>query len=453
MPIGQMENTFGQAVIDESLELIKQLGYNRIYCGLTGIAYASIDESEIVGSLKIELRRKPLSDTAKLVESFYMRHLIASSAPCPSLRVHKDHSTLLRMLKASDNGAAKLLVYMANRLFFDSLIPTKEIHSTVNRSKRLIFMRVLHKRIAAMPANWNQSLDATDELSEAASKAINILHVVGGMATTPVEEGKAAQRCLEIFLRLDAIHNLRHSFYNAKLRADLIEFRESTEPTFFELAKLLDALEQDGIVRLMKAKQPPIGNAMAITAALEGINWTRQRHGMSRDKYMESIEKGLDKVGTGSLANSHIITIKELVSKPSLSKKDKIDLKSALSDLERDINSVSPNDKRLEALESYYKRVGSSKANGHKLKTTAKASIKHIAESYIDKGLPVPKELEAKLKQLKVKPTREKSLAEMSERTRKSALRKKRIDSIKNLFKAKTETVMPDMSGFKKRED
>lgn len=453
MPIGPMENTFGQAVINDSLELINKLGYNRIYCSLTGIAYANIDESEIIDSLKIELRRKPLSDMAALVESFYLRYLAASSAPCPSLRVHKDHNTLLRMLKTSENGAAKLLVYMANRLLFESLVPIKEINSTVNRRKRLSFMRILHDRIAAMPVKWNQSLDAVDELSEAANKAVNILHVVGGMATTPAEEGKAAQRCLEVLLRLDAIHNLRHSFYNAKLRADLIAFRESHEPTFFEFAKLLDAIEQDGIVRLMKAKQPPIGNAMAITAALESLNWTRKRHGTSREQYLESIEQGLNKVGTGTLASSHIIAIKELVSKPSLSKKDKVDLKSALTDLEKNINSVSANDKRLEALESYYKRVNSGKANGSKLKTTAKASLKHVAESYIDKGLPVPKELAAKLKQLKVKPTREKTLAEMGERARKSALRRGRIDSIKSLFKSKSDAAMPDMSGFKKKEN
>lgn len=435
MPLGPVEFDFGSSVIQDAMAKIKSRGLNKLYCSLTGAEYATLSNSEIELSLRVELQRVPLIDVDQLVNAFVLRHAALSSGPCPSLRVHKDHSTLLYLLKSSEQGPTRLICYLTGRLFFEALTAEKEINSLSNRMAKLAFMRKMQVRLANLPKDWSQSLSAADELDNAAAKAVGILHIVGGQQMSPIEEGKAAQSSLEILTRIEAIHNIRHKFYSHKLRTDLLAFRDSEQFDFFQLNSLLNTLEQDAIIRLSQQRTQPMGNAMAITVALEALNWTRKRHGSARDTYMESIEKGIKdgKFGTGTISSVQVVAIKDLVDKPSLSKKDKMDLESVLKDLKRNVESVTSGDKRLEKLRTHYEHAGRSNETRGKLKVSPATALKHVAEAYLDNGQAIPESIKNRIKQLKKagKAVKPESKEQVISRRTKSENRKARINRLK----------------------
>lgn len=394
---------FGQDRIDEVLELICDRELNRITCAETGTQYATIDDDEIRLCLEMEVGISPFITIDELIESWSMRHYIVCSGLAPSIRFHKDRNTMLRLSKGQD-GKAKVLCYLAGRLFFEALIPSRLIKSTEIRRARLTWATQFRRRIDNLPAKWHESLTADDESMKTADAAVNILSMAAKLKPSAESEGKAAQLCLEALLRLDAIHNLRHSFYNVQLRNSLIAFRDSENWTFWQFRKLLDSIEADGIIKLQGQKSPTIGNSMAISMALDALNWSRRRHGISKEKFLENFEQGrsgdkFESIGVGMSGNALLNSIKELMNTGQpLSKQNKRELESALRDLQRDINSVSPADKRLEAVRRDVAKYGIQ--SGVVTKIAGDTVTKHLAQSYADHNIPLPAPLQAKFESI-----------------------------------------------------
>jgi len=419
---------FGANRLEDAMRIILAEKMDEILCFATGSTIGCVDTAEIRICLQMELNRSPLASVDDLVESWSIRQYAMSSNVAPSLRHHKDHHTLLRLLKADNvNGPARILAYMASRLFFEALIPQRMIPSTEVRRARLAWLIDFRNRIDDLPTKWYESLTAEDESNRTAESAVNILSMAAKLKPSAESEGKAAQLCLEALLRLDAIHNLRHSFYNIEFRDSLIAFRDSDDWTFWQFRKLLDKIEQDGIIKLQRQRQPAIGNSMAVSMALESLNWSRKRHGISREKFLESFEQGrsgekFDAIGTGVSGNAILNSIKELMnSGKSLSKTDKRELESALRDLYRDINSVSTADKRLEAVRRDVARFGIQ--SGTVTRIAGDTAIKHLAESYADHNVPLPAALQSKFESI----TRDKK--------QRSSILKKRAKSSERLAK------------------
>lgn len=428
---------FGANRTNEAINLILLEGMNHIYCSATGTEIGSISESEIQTCLRMDLNRSPLATVDDLVESWSIRQYAMSSGVAPSLRHHKDHHTLLRLLKSDEaDGPAKILAYMASRLFFEALVPQRLIPSTEVRRARLAWLIEFRRRIDSLPAKWHESVTADDESTRAAEGAVNILSMAAKLKPSAESEGKAAQLCLESLLRLDAIHNLRHSFYNVQLRDSLIAFRDSDEWTFWQFRKLLDKIEADGIIKLQRQKTPAIGNSMAISMALDSLNWSRKRHGMSKDKFLESFEQGrsadkFEAIGIGTSGNAILNSIKELMNsgKP-LSKQDKRELESALNDLHRDVNSVTIADKRLEAVRRDVAKFGAR--SGVVTKIAGDTVTKRLAQSYVDNNLPIPAALQSKLDSIVHDKTKQKAMLKPKSKSAERLTKKYDMSTLDN---------------------
>src|SRR5690606_25390733 len=137
------------------------------------------------------------------------------------------------VLRHQSRGPASLFCYLSGRLLFDFFIREKDVDSPLNRAARLQYRRDIKARIDKLPAMWHQSLTPQDEDVKLSSTITRIFDVVAGVSEPSIlDESKAAQRCLESMLRLDAIFNLRSTIYDPTLKAQLLLFRDSDEWTF-----------------------------------------------------------------------------------------------------------------------------------------------------------------------------------------------------------------------------
>lgn len=361
-----------------------------------------IEESEIKLCLQMELHKNPLISAEELADSFEMRHYAASSGPSPSLRIHKDHSSLLRVMQLDSNGPARLLTYLSARLFYEALMNQRDIDSTSVRMHKMQFMLDMQSRIAELPANWHESLTEKDEeisdgsifsgLAAALAKPTNV--------DDSTAEGKAAQRCLESLLRLDAIHNLRSTLYDNNLKVRVAIFRES-DWDFSGYISLLNQIEQDNIVRL-HGKSTPQGNSQTLTSLIASIGTQTKRMSPNMKRFLDNLEGTIDETEASNkqgvrVAGSTLLALvnETLAAGGNVSREDIKRLDSVRNQLQRDLDSVSYSDGRLRHLHSVYGRQGERLGKARVIH--GDMVTKRLYESYVDKGLPVPVAVKARL--------------------------------------------------------
>lgn len=400
----EMLLNYGVDRIESAMHMIEDREWDCIHCSLTGSRYAMIEESEIKLCLQMEIHKNPLATAEDLADSFELRHYALSSGPAPSLRIHKDHSSLVRILQLDSNGPARLLTYLSARLFYEALMHQRDLDSTSVRMHKMQFMLDMQARIAELPENWHESLTESDEeikdvsIFAGLTKALETSIV--DSAAEGRAEGKAAQRCLESLLRLDAIHNLRAALYDNDLKIRVAVFRES-EWSFGDYVDLLNRIENDNIVKL-QGKSTPQGNSMILTSLLASIGKQSTRMSKGMKRFLDNLEGTIDEQEESSKAGVKIAgsTLLALVNEAltagrNVSREDIKRLDSARNQLQRDLASVSYSDGRLRHLHSIYgksaERLGKARVVHGDMVT------KRLYESYRDKGLPVPQAVAARM--------------------------------------------------------
>ena len=385
--------------IESAMHMIEDREWDCLHCSLTGSRYAMIEESEIKLCLQMELDKSPLATAEDLADSFELRHYAMSSGPAPSLRIHKDHSSLVRVLRLDPAGPARLLTYLSARLFYEALINQRDLDSTNVKMHRMQFMLDMQSRLADLPENWHESLTEKDEEISDVTIFSGITQALAEPAGEGVAEGKAAQRCLESLLRLDAIHNLRAALYDNNLKVRVAVFRES-DWSFGSYIDLLNAIEQDNIVKL-QGKGTPQGNAMTLTSLLATIGNQTRRMAPGMKRFLDNLEGTIDdteasnKAGVRVAGSTLLALVNEtLASGQNVSREDIKRLDSVRNQLQRDLDSVSYSDGRLRHLHQVY---GRSAQNLGKAKVIHGDMVtKRLYESYRDKGLPVPAPVKAR---------------------------------------------------------
>lgn len=391
---------FGTDRIESAMHLIEDREWDCIHCSLTGSRYAIIEESEIKLCLQMELHKNPLASAEDLADSFELRHYAISSGPAPSLRVHKDHSQLLRVLQLDSDGPARLFTYLSARLFYEALMHTRDLDSTAVRMHRMQFMLDMHARIADLPENWHESLTADDEMIPDASILGGIIAELAQPVDENVAEGKAAQRCLESLLRLDGIYNIRSAIYDNDLKVRIALFRES-DWTFGTYIDLLSRIENDNIVRL-QGKGTVEGNSMSLTTLLASIGKTSQRMSPGMKKFLVDLEGPIEAAndkGTGSKTRIAGATLLALVNETlgggkNVSRENLKRLESVRSQLQRDLDSVSYSDKRLVDLHHIYGKSGEHLGKAKVIH--GDMVTKRLYESLKEKGLPIKPHIQAR---------------------------------------------------------
>src|SRR6266850_8057787 len=159
----ELQLNFGGDRLESAMHMIEDREWDCLHCSLTGSRYGMIEESEIKLCLQMELHRNPLASAEELADSFELRHYAMSSGPAPSLRIHKDHSSLLRVMQLDSNGPARLLSYLSARLFYEALMNQRDLDSTVVRIQRMEFLLFMQRSIADLPEKWYESLTEQDE--------------------------------------------------------------------------------------------------------------------------------------------------------------------------------------------------------------------------------------------------------------------------------------------------
>lgn len=389
-----MTITLQLPALADALRAIREEGFNKIFCTLTGVQVGTIDDSEIELCLRMELARDPLLDSDSLVDDFAMRFYAMSSGPAPSLRVHRDHNALVRTLRLDAQGPNRLFGYLAGRLLFDSMVRKQEVHTYANTQARLNYLIEFQEKLRGLPEGWHKSLTPEDEAERTAQGAIAILDMAAAVRPTAIQEAKAAQRCLEALFRLDAIHSLRDAFYNAELRAKLSHFRESHDWTFTLFALLLKKIEEEGVIKARQQRDVR-GNSMVLTAALESISWSTRRTMDLTAKIEEAERKGI-RVNGDVLLN--VIKQIQEANPTILTDNDRRKLDSAAKSLTLDLNSVRFTDKRLASLQHIYGKSADNKARTQ-VSRGAKAT-KSLVESYLDAGASIPAPLKQKMDSL-----------------------------------------------------
>ncbi len=389
-PIDLFTNT-----IDKAIELVKADGFDLIHCSLTGVACGSINEDELRIILQMEIQKAPMASADELVDSFALRHYAMSSRPAPSLRLHKDHSTLLRLMRTQPQGMNRVFAFLTGKLLFDSMLPEKERAGSMNQMARLHFLIALHPLLSDLLPNWSQSLTMDDEETKVSDSSIAILREASGQGPSRLEESKAAQRALESLLRLDAIHSMRFALYNEKLKSKLLALREANQFTFSAFADLLRQLEDDSVVRLQKQKPTIAANAMSLTAALESISWTQKRITALAAKYESKAGHGATRKGEKQLDEIFQfigqLGVKDGVIK-RLNKADKQQLQKKLDRLSLELDVKTQGEKRVTLLKSVYSAAGESKGTVK----VRRGSI-HTLTGLVEAGVKLSPAMQAKL--------------------------------------------------------
>lgn len=261
-------------VVTTAMEEIRAEKLDRIYCTQTGSLVGWIAQEEVERTLHLELERHPLADSTSLVQTWTLHHAVTCSRVAPSMNVFKDTHQVSRFMNQGREGRARLFSYLAGRLVYTAVTPERH-HNSLNFMSGILYYRIqLLDRLNALPENWAKSLTASDESASIAMAANQILAESAFIPATPIEEGKAAQHCLEALLRLDAIHNLRAAIYSPEIISEIEGLREfeSRRGYFTHMWNLLQRIESDAIIQSRKQHMRKEPNRFIVQAAIAAVN-------------------------------------------------------------------------------------------------------------------------------------------------------------------------------------
>lgn len=215
--------------IELALERAKSIGLNHIRCSLTGQITATLDDSVILKAIEYEVYSSFDSTVESVMDTLQTRWFIQSSRPAPHLTNHNTPHGMrfLRMYYPRD-----LFAILASKLVFENMVAIR-FHSSTELAKQKLQWLVEFQDL---------------ELDDNGIKMVN-----------------------EMLIRLDAIHGIRHVLYSDKVREMALAIREN-EFDFDSLCSFIDRVENEGLEKLAKMKNPPAtANRLALSAALQSM--------------------------------------------------------------------------------------------------------------------------------------------------------------------------------------
>lgn len=310
---------------DALLGTIKNNGVHHVRCSETGQIISTMTDSVILRALEVEAFSNPLMSEDEMLDELQTRWLIQSSRPAPHLTNHKDKHgfKFLRTYFPQD-----LFAILSGRLIFER----PEIVRSLGK---------IESHLAKM--NWLISLQD--------------IWAVDGF-------GKGFQDSLEILIRLDAIHNVRHAFYDPKVKgwADKIRTSEFNLEVFIFF---LQEVEASGLIQLSKmSAAPKFANSMSLSAALD-------QHGLTSDELIRAEERRLKIEEERRLAISRA----NIKGNQSGGKVVTLRGQKPLFDLAAVVQNLNP------ALKAKYEAAKAAKANSAKPSKERKPTEKGMSKS------------------------------------------------------------------------
>lgn len=214
--------------------LAVEQGLNKIRCSLTGAVIAHFEEEYLIRSIRFEQYGNTLASDDMILDSIQTKWIIASSRPSPHLVGHttKDGFKWLR-----NNYPSDLFAILASRMIFE--------RADVQR-------RLNQKMLLLTKMQW--LIDWQDYVA------------ANGFTDSQ-------RQALECMIRIDAIHNVRHAFFDPNVRkwADRIIEDEFDADSFL---LFVQEVEARGMIQLTRQSKPSErANSMSLSAALD-------QHGM-----------------------------------------------------------------------------------------------------------------------------------------------------------------------------
>lgn len=151
--------------IEDAFEAILDLGLNKIHCSVTGVAFGTISDSEIMETLQIELSSDIFMEVDDLVDQWELRHWTLSSRPSPAVR-NMNETTLGSMLQTLEDGHLRVAGYLLGRLMYPA--PKNQFGISVHAEKLQFLIgiqRVLAKQTPEAVNEVNEYLGLIDSVT------------------------------------------------------------------------------------------------------------------------------------------------------------------------------------------------------------------------------------------------------------------------------------------------
>lgn len=216
------------------VDLAIEHGLDKIRCSLTGAIIATFDAEYLTRAIRLEQYTDTLASDDMILDSLQTKWVIASSKPAPHLVGHKTKDGF-KWLRT--NYPMDLFAILASRMIFE---------------RQDVQRRLNQKTLALTKMQW--LIDWQEHVA------------MNGFSDSE-------RQALEVMIRIDAIHNVRHAFFNQEIRdwADRI-IEDDFDADSFLL--FVQEVEARGMVQLTKQKgQSERANSMSLSAALD-------QHGM-----------------------------------------------------------------------------------------------------------------------------------------------------------------------------
>lgn len=214
---------------NKAINAVKEAGIHEIRCSMTGRIISTLTDEAILAAIRFEYYENPVAELDIIIDAMETRWLIQSSRPAPHLTAHKSRDGF-RFLK--EYYPVDLFAILASRLVFENTLIKREMDTL---------------QIARIKMSWLREMEIA-----------------------AVEEQERFKEVLESLIRLDAIHNIRHCLYSQSVKTMAEKVRYEAFD-FESLCVFIDEVENCGFIALTTMKNPPAGNSMSLSAAMEAL--------------------------------------------------------------------------------------------------------------------------------------------------------------------------------------
>lgn len=232
-----------EAKVNAVYELIQQEKLDRIYCSITGMDYALLDESEIKAAVNIDVVMNPFASDESILDRWQLRHYAMCSAPSPVFRLFvKDHDGLKTIILNTEQGDRRLFGYLLGRFMHPE--------SQYDRVEKVTYLRQVQSLL-------DQQLD---------------------WLTQTEGDGAEARACYESLALMDAIRSIKqwHSLsgWRSRFSDRLVQLLtvEGVTDYFKQLNDFITEVHEYALHWLKTSQSSPdriaVGNRMMVGAAI-----------------------------------------------------------------------------------------------------------------------------------------------------------------------------------------
>lgn len=213
---------------DSIVERIREAGFDKIRCSLTGQVIAHIDESVLASAIDYMHFENPLISSDQIVDQMEIRWLVQCSRPAMHLVSFQSHDAHTYLV---NHHPRDMFAILFSRMLFEHVKIDREM-SLSDATKSKLF--------------WLVELQESEFFQTFSPKM---------------------KTALDGLIRLDAIHSIRKVFHSDRMRALAAELRNES-PTELMLTTFVESVESHALNILVKRDVPPVGNRQSLNAAL-----------------------------------------------------------------------------------------------------------------------------------------------------------------------------------------